>query len=140
VGILDDAIKLKPADWILITSICMFFLEVTGGAWGMTVAAGQDDHPLVIGGLLLLVWVGLRFHPTTTTPLPPSHVQLGFIAQIKERISFDDAKGLHCSDDELPIDELRLTNKAQRLMVGVQSGNLKLTVEGGIHWLSPIDT
>lgn len=53
------------ADLILVASIVMFFLGVTGGIdiLDMKVAAGQEDSPFIIGGLLLMTWVGLRFFP-----------------------------------------------------------------------------
>ena len=60
---LESLRKIGDVRLLLWSSLIMFFLEVTGGAWGVTVAEGQDDHPVVIGAVLLMVWVGLRFHP-----------------------------------------------------------------------------
>lgn len=53
----------KPVDWILAASIAMFFLGVTGGFWELTVSPSQEDDPYVVGGLLMFIWVGLRFFP-----------------------------------------------------------------------------
>ena len=58
----DSLRKIGEAKLILISSLFFFFLEVTGGLLGIDVAEGQDDHPILIGALLLMVWVGMRLH------------------------------------------------------------------------------
>ncbi len=76
----------KTTDWILATSIIMFFLGVTGGAYGLEVAQGQEDAPYVIGALLLIIWIGLRFYP----PKPIERRNQSEITDTKERRRADD--------------------------------------------------
>ena len=53
----------NAVDWILAASIAMFFLGVTRGFWELSIEPEQQDDAYIIGGLLMIVWCGLRFFP-----------------------------------------------------------------------------
>lgn len=85
---LKDVAAIRPVDWILIASIAMFFLGVTGGFWELQVAADRQDDPYILGGLLFFAWIGLRFYP----PKPIERRNQTEVADTKERRRANDTR------------------------------------------------
>jgi len=58
----------RTSDWILLASMLLLILGVTGGAYGIETLDGREDHAIAIGGILLFVWIMLKFHADKIRP------------------------------------------------------------------------
>ena len=134
--------KKKSADLILISAIIFFVLGTTGGIWELKATVGREVEAEIIGGLLLLTWLLIRFKPpmerrsTPREEIPQSEREKQYLNQITSRMSLAEASKLP-SCPGVKGEELRQIVNEQYLKCAVCRGDLKRIYQHGIYFVEP---